>query len=172
MALVFALRLWVYGLIFLLVFAGLFVIQLSQDREVEALLTLFAVFQLVISLVLMFVRFSSNLNRFLLLTPLVCLGFDQVWSFGVAAGVALLLVLEAMRRESRSVKREFDFGRCQAYFLMACTCVALCPRQYFAWIVAASLAVFIGLVILASWRWQRAIRQVLEDLDLDEETQS
>ena len=86
MALVFALRLTTLSLVMMGVSAVLFAWPLSQSREGETLFVLFSLFCLSVSGVLLFIRFSSHLHRFLLLLPLVALA-----PVGPRAAVGLLL---------------------------------------------------------------------------------
>ena len=172
MALIFAIRLFVLSLAFVVLSLGVFSFQITESREMEALFVLYSVFQMLISLVLLFLRFSANLQRLLLLGPLICLVFRTYPAFfaGLAAGGFLLL--EAFRRESATVGTGVEFGRCQAYLLMAVTTLLLTPREHFLSMFICFLLVSVLLVALACHKWQKAIRRTLESLDLDREIQS
>ena len=165
-------RLFLLSLVFVVLSVGVFSIQVTQSREIEALLVLYSIFQLLISQVLLFVRFSGNLQRLLLLGPLICLAFNTYPSFFADLTFGVLLLLEALRRESSNLGRGVDFGRCQAYLLMAVTTLVLTPREHFLSMLICFSLVFVLLLGLACQKWQKAIHRTLESLDLDEESQS
>ena len=172
MSLIFAIRLFLLSLFFLVVSGAVFSLQISQAGDIPALLVLYSVFQMLISIVLLFVRFSGNLQRVLLWGPLICLAFKTYEAFFAGLTMGVLLLLEALRREASSVDRGVDFGRSQAYLLMAVTTLLLTPKTHFLTMLICFVLVFFLLLGLACHKWQRAIRRTLESLDLDEENRS
>lgn len=165
MALVFALRFTVLSLAMLGLSITFFVWPIGGSREWETLFVLFSVFSLLVSGVLLFIRFSRHLHRAMLLLPVVALAPWQVkWAVGILL-LSLLGSLEAFRRESGGV----------SWFLASQIVVVvgglgMAWGQGWLWVGAFWLLTLVapGLFGFGCWFWQRAIKSEMVTFDIDE----
>lgn len=143
-------------------------LHLLQEPEHQALLLLFAVFYILVALVLLWIRVSPRSKLLLLaplLTPLLLLPM-QDWRLQLfVLWLSWLLSLEAFRREAEEEGSE-------RFFVLSQVAVgALVPIAFFAkppWLVyLATLAVFSAAVFLSAgcWRWQNRLKAAISELD-------
>jgi hypothetical protein len=147
----------------------LFCLGVTASREIESLCLLFSCFVLLVSLVLIAIRFSSHLNRALLVSPVLSLALGGSEWQPVAVWLLGLLFLEGLRREANCFKAG-------SYFLVAQILWAagfgsfwlFTPRSLMVALLLFALSLCLT-TALGIWRWQDSVKQTMASLDQDQE---
>lgn len=162
MALVFGLRLCVLSLAFLALALLLFALGLTEGREAESLFVLYSVFQLTVSVVLIFVRLRQNLTRALMLAPVLALMFPSTSFQLLGLLVGLVLTLQGLREEAAMTGKSPWFLGTQAVLIMVLLFLLFYPHLY---AIGVSSALAFLSFAAACWTWQNNIKLAMKQLD-------
>ena len=165
MALVFALRVLVFGLAQAAVLTLFFILDPLRKPEAGALLVLFAIFYLMVGLVLFFIRLSKLWSRLLLLTPL-CALLGPTWNWQcLLIWCSGFLVLEAFRWESEIFQVHRLFRGAQLLWALTGAVWLLFPPGANLWSAVGFGTLVWCSVAFGCWRWQEQVKLALESLD-------
>jgi len=170
MALVFSLRILNLGLWFLLLSGALFLIGITDSRQLESLGVLFSVFLLMVGVALLWIRLSRRVDKFFLLAPLGLFVVPEAPFQLPLLILTFLLFLQGLAGGGRRFHCSSLFHLAQLVWLLAWASVSTLPQAYKPGLLALLAAFFWGFLTVGFWNWQRSVKRVMESLDQDRES--
>ena len=165
MALVFALRLILTGMSFALISVICISLNLTADKEIESLALLFSYFVLLIATILCVIRFSRNLSRFLVLSPILAFFVPSLGIQVIVIWFTGLLFLEGFRYEASPFGPILSFRIAQSVWFFGASLLGLLPPGFLP-LTLGLLSLLISVLFSYScWKWQIAIKSVMTSLD-------